>query len=449
MRFLETLRWDGGDNAPCLAFVGAGGKTTAIFRLAKQLTHGKRPLAPRVWITTTTHLSEEQAAWGNFHVSEPTGRAGLDWATLPDGIVVFTGEKVGERVKSPSPIFLQTLFARAKRSNTPLLIEADGSRLHPVKAPAIHEPVIPAFVDHVFVLAGLSALGQPLEQVVHRLDEFCLLARSQRDGGLSSEHLQRVLSHPNGGGKGIPATASASVLLTQAVSDPLASMGAVLAESLLGAFSQVIVADFERDGDEVLGVWGRVAGIVLAAGGGIRFGAPKQLLDWSGKPFVVQVAETALRAGCDPVIVVTGAFREQVEAALEGLPVTFVHNPDWEKGQSTSVQAGLRRVGDVGAALFLLSDQPHLPRLLMRTLMDTHRVTLAPIVAPLVDEQRGNPVLFDRRTFPAFASIAGDKGGRALFSRYRVAWIPWVEPTAALDVDTPADYDRLLGLKDA
>ncbi|MBX3049041.1 MAG: nucleotidyltransferase family protein [Anaerolineales bacterium] len=187
-----------------------------------------------------------------------------------------------------------------------------------------------------------------------------------------------------------------------------------------------------------------VAGILLAAGESKRLGQPKQLLDWKGKPFVRQVAETALASLLDSVIVVTGAAAAEVSAALDGLPVTLVHNPRFAEGQSTSVQAGLAALPpQARAALFLVSDQPQLPVALIDTLRAQHAASSAPIVATLVDDQRSNPVLFDRVTFPHFAELQGDVGGRALFSRFQVTWVPWLDASLSIDVDTLEDYERL------
>ena len=69
--------------------------------------------------------------------------------------------------------------------------------------------------------------------------------------------------------------------------------------------------------------------------------------------------------------------------------------------------------------MFLLVDQPFVSAPLVRMLVEEHARTLAPIVAPLIDEQRGNPVLFDRMTFADFAALEGDVGARPLFARYR------------------------------
>jgi molybdenum cofactor cytidylyltransferase len=148
-------------------------------------------------------------------------------------------------------------------------------------------------------------------------------------------------------------------------------------------------------------------------------------------------------------VVVTGAYADDVEAALDGLAVHIVHNADWQQGQASSVQAGLAALpADVGSVIFMVVDQPQLPVALLEALQAQHARTLAPIVATQVDGNRSNPVLFDRATFEDFAEIEGDKGGRALFARYKVEWLTWLDGSLAIDVDSLEDYNRLLNYAD-
>jgi molybdenum cofactor cytidylyltransferase len=98
---------------------------------------------------------------------------------------------------------------------------------------------------------------------------------------------------------------------------------------------------------------------------------------------------------------------------------------------------------NVGGAVFLLVDQPFVSPPLIRALVEEHARTLAPIVAPLIDDQRGNPVLFDQVTFQDFEALTGDVGARPLFARYRPVWVPWHDARALADVDTWEDYQRL------
>jgi len=350
-----------------------------------------------------------------------------------------------------SPELINALDGLARRLDVPLLIEADGSRRKPLKAPAAHEPVIPSWVGEVVVVAGMQGLEMPLlHETVHRPERFAELSGLQAGNPVTVEALAKVLLDVEGGRKGIPAEASRTILLNQCDEDARLGQANQLAGILIPQYGQVILAQLEKAGErEVHAIRRRVAGVVLAAGGSGRMGQPKQLLDWFGKPFVRAVTDTALAAGLWPVLVVTGAENRRVEAAVSGLPVQAVDNPQWMEGQSASVRAAITAFGRMGAeaplaAIFLLVDQPQIPVRLVQTLLDTYAGSLAPIVAPLVDDRRGNPVLFDGKAFGALASTVGDAGGRQVFSRFRAQYVPWLDARAGMDVDTPEDYAALL-----
>ncbi len=233
------------------------------------------------------------------------------------------------------------------------------------------------------------------------------------------------------------------ILLNQADTSELQSIGGTMSAPLLEHFGSVIVGSLRQSHFQTLE---RTAGIVLAAGGSTRFGQPKQLLDWRGEPFVRVVAQTALKAGLSPVIVVVGANSEEVEAGIKDLPLTIVRNENWQSGQASSIRAGVKTLPEeTGSAIFLLSDQPQIPASVIRALTEMHAAELHPIVAPLVlMEQRANPVLFDRVTFPDLLKLEGDVGGRAIFSKYPVEYLPWHDDQLLLDVDKPEDYQRLI-----
>ena len=435
MNLREALRLDA---APRLAFVGAGGKTTALFQLARQFE------GP-VFVTSTTHLGVGQTGLADRHFTFADAGAESALETPPSGVTLFTGPGAGsDRIAGVGESPLARIRASAERHRLPLLIEADGSRTRPVKAPAAHEPALPDFVKTVVVTAGLGALGRPAEAPwVHRPERFAPLAGLAPGATITPRSLARTLAHEAGGLKGIRAGARRVVLLNQADTEKLRAQGRGMAEDLLGAYQAVIVAALARE--SIFAVHERVAGVILAAGEASRMGRLKQVLEWEGPPLVRHAAETALAAGLSPVVVVVGAQAARVAAAVAGLPVRVVEATDWASGQAASVKRGLFEVStQAGAVVFLLADQPQIPGTLVRSLREAHAQTLSSIVAPLVDGQRGNPVLFDQRTFTDFEMLEGDKGGRALFSRYRVNWVPWHDDRPLADVDTEADYAHLL-----
>lgn len=193
----------------------------------------------------------------------------------------------------------------------------------------------------------------------------------------------------------------------------------------------------------------KIAGIVLAAGASRRMGTPKLLLPWQGKPIVQHVVQTALEAGLAPVLVVAGEHESEIFAALRGLDVSFVSNPDWSAGQSTSITIGVRALQNIEddslrAAIFLLGDQPRVPAALVHAIIAAYERTGEKIIAPSVHGKRANPVLFDRSLFPALLELCGDAGARQLFNSHPPFLVAWEDERILLDVDTPADYQQLL-----
>jgi molybdenum cofactor cytidylyltransferase len=276
---------------------------------------------------------------------------------------------------------------------------------------------------------------------------------------ISPEAVIKVLKDLNGGRKGIPSGAKRNVLLNQADSLQDQAQGKRIAKQLIAYYDSVIVASL-RDKNErtdrgqadeflnegrIFAVHGHISAVILAAGSSTRMGRSKQLLPWKGKPLLWHVAQAAIGEEIEDVIIVVGSDGEQIRKSLKDLKVKFVENPDWQLGQSTSIQAGLTALSEeTGAVIFLLADQPQISPRLIRALIERHATTLAPIIAPLVDGVRGNPVLFDRVAINDLMNIQGDTGGRELFSRFPVEWLEWHDAGALLDIDTDNDYQRLL-----
>jgi len=425
-----------------VAFIGAGGKTIAIFNLARELS------SP-VIITATTHLGAWQTKLADKHIA--TDSTSLDDVlnTIDDqGVTLITGSYDAERTKPINEELLKQLHQQCKSSDIPLLIEADGSRQKPLKAWADHEPPIPKFVEMVVHIAGMNGLGKHLtNETVHRAELFSKLSKLQIGDSITPEAVIQVLSHPKNGMKNAPTNAKKILILNQADSIETQSVAQSMVPHLSATYSSILIASLASE--IVYAVHERVAGVILAAGQSKRFGKPKQLLDWKGRSFVRTVAQTAIESGLSPIIVVTGSNAEKVEADIQDLNITIIKNNEWKSGQGSSIKRAIRATPpDCGGAIFLLSDQPQVSTSIIHALKEKHAEGLFPIVAPMILDRRGNPVLFDRETFSDLMSIEGDTGGRAIFHKHRVEYLPWHDDSLLLDVDTPEQYQRLISNTD-
>ncbi len=429
-----------------MAFVGAGGKTTAMFRAARQAR-------TKVIVASAAHLAVDEAALADRHFIIQSGgdlaRAGRQ---LVEGVNLVTGEEgPRRRYLGLSEGLILGIKRLADNNCVPLLIEADGSRRLPLKAPAEHEPPIPQWVNAVVVVAGLSALGKPLdESAVFRADIFSQLSGKPSGSLLQFADVCQVLTHPLGGLKNIPEAAGKILLLNQWEAASLSTEELREAKDLLLArFESIVVSSMQSVGDEVKFRLENVAGIILAAGQSERFGRPKQLLAWKGKPFIQHVVDAALQAELYPIIVVLGAVIEPIQKVLSQYPIEIINNEEWSYGQAESTAAGARAVaGRCGAAIFLLSDMPQVSVDMLREYLSFHGQNDYYILAPKASGQPANPVMFDRRCFPALVKLHGRTGGRQLFNDLPVTWLEMQDPFLALDVDTPEDYQTLISHED-
>jgi molybdenum cofactor cytidylyltransferase len=184
-----------------------------------------------------------------------------------------------------------------------------------------------------------------------------------------------------------------------------------------------------------------VAAIVLAAGRGSRFGeAPKLLAHLHGKPLVRHVAEAALASAADPVFVVTGHRSGEVEATLIDLPIVLVPNRAYAEGLSTSLKAGFVALDpDTEAAIVLLGDMPLVGPALIDRLIARWRESRPAAIVPVVEGQRGNPVVLSTSLRPEVERLTGDVGaGPLLRGRADVLEEAMDDEAAVRDVDTPA-----------
>lgn len=189
-----------------------------------------------------------------------------------------------------------------------------------------------------------------------------------------------------------------------------------------------------------------ITAIVLAAGAGSRFGGGKLLAKLGGRPLIQAALENLRDAPVEEIIVVVGADSERLREVCEHYGARTIENAEWERGQSTSVIAGLRACREeTRAAVVLLGDQPFVGAGAVERLVAAF-VEGAKIVVATYGGRRRNPVLFSREIWPLLeAELAGDEGARSVLRRHPelVVEVPCDGAGDPTDVDTREDLRRL------
>ncbi|MET0234959.1 MAG: nucleotidyltransferase family protein [Kibdelosporangium sp.] len=178
-----------------------------------------------------------------------------------------------------------------------------------------------------------------------------------------------------------------------------------------------------------------VAGVVLAAGAGRRYGMPKALVRFQGQLFVERAVGVLREGGCEPVVAVLGARAADVRAQLPGL--VAVDNPDWPQGMGSSLRIGLRTItGD--AVIVLPVDTPGIRPAAIRRLIG--RASPAALLRASYHGEPGHPVLIGRDHWAGVHELAiGDAGAREYLRRHEPELVDCADISDGRDVDRPGD----------
>lgn len=232
-----------------IAFTGSGGKTTTLFQLA-------HTLPGIVWVTTTTHLGVQQAQLADQHYIIDAPEELNSPLLLSKKVCLVTGlMTIDYRLHAPEERVLESMHILTKEKNLYLLVEADGARLLPLKAPAEHEPSIPEWCNVVLVFVGLSGEGKPLTaEWVHRPERYAELSGLAMGETITTQAMVTCLLHPHGGMKGIPPGARKIAVLNQADTPVLQAAAQQMAPGLLaGGYDGVFVGSLKYHPED--GMW--------------------------------------------------------------------------------------------------------------------------------------------------------------------------------------------------
>lgn len=223
--------------------VGAGGKTTLVYRLAAEA----RMVGLTVLVTTTTHMGTlAEATTGPVLVeAEAAIEEDLTRALATVGRATVLGRRVRpDKLEGLSPERVDALAARAEVT----LVEADGARGRSLKVPAAHEPVIPRSTTIVVVVAGLDALGRPLDATsVHRLDLVTAATGAPEGMTITPALVAAALVHPSSYPSRVARGMRGGVFLNKADDEAVMGQARAIAALLRPAYS-FVVAGSARSG---------------------------------------------------------------------------------------------------------------------------------------------------------------------------------------------------------
>lgn len=444
MQLQQALSVQRGD---VVAFTGAGGKTSALTRLANELVQG----GWRVICTTTTRISIDEIELCPAQISIGTHALrpeAISRSLTQFGSVFLYSKIQGEKVIGITNDTINRLIDTV--DSDVVLIEADGARRMPFKAPRDYEPVVPPFASLVVPTAGYDAIGHPLD-AEHVYNHGAMIDRFGYVEGekVRGPWLASVLRDEELGLKGVPRSARIVALLNKV---PYTSVHRARARTisrlmLLQPRITAVAVGSVQNPNPIMESNRRIAVIVLAAGMSTRMGRSKVLLPWDGnRPIIKVIVDRVKRMKFEDLVVVTGHMADQVGAALSHDPVRLVHNRDYREGDMlSSLQTGLRALApEVSAALIVLGDQPMLDNRVVQQIINAYLEGKGNIVAPSYQNRRGHPLLIDRKFWSEILDLPQGAAPRDVINAHadEIAYVNVDNDSILRDIDTPKDYQE-------
>jgi molybdenum cofactor cytidylyltransferase len=196
-----------------------------------------------------------------------------------------------------------------------------------------------------------------------------------------------------------------------------------------------------------------IAGLILAAGESSRMGTDKALLAYRSRTFLETIIGTLRQAGIEHVAVVLGHHANEIQRAIDLAGTEVVINQDYRRGQTSSLQAGLRAFHntdakphqEIEAVVLCLVDHPAISAEITEQLIAAFRKSHAPVMIPTYQGQRGHPVLITRAVCSELLTMDSNKGANTVIRSYRDAthFVEVDDSGILLDIDDSEAYRRL------
>lgn len=427
-----------------VAFIGAGGKTSALVSLGYELSE----MGWRVLATTTVGMRQDQLELFPHSLPLSVGSAAISEALTDDKFVFLYDAIRHGRVNGPPMDDIRHLLDTI--DSDVLLIEADTSNGKPLKAPRPGEPSIPPETSVVVLMASLSALGRPLdEEHVYNVQPIIERYGFAEGGHIRSPWVAQVLRDESLGLHGVPHGPRVVAFLNQASSRGHGRARARLIARLAlkeSRIQAVAIGSVRGSGEPIHEVRRHIGAVVLAAGMSARMGESKVLLPWGERKTIIEhIVEQLINSRVEHIVVVTGHMAKEVKQVVEPMGVQVVNNRSYKTGEMlSSIKTGLRALPESAAAsLIVLGDQPRIQPKVIYQVMTAYAEGQGEIIVPSFEMRRGHPVLISRRYWQEILALPGKGSMRDVMNAHqdRIAYVNVDTDSVLRDVDTPADYD--------
>jgi len=188
----------------------------------------------------------------------------------------------------------------------------------------------------------------------------------------------------------------------------------------------------------------RIGGVLLAAGIAKRLGKPKQLLPWNHTFLINHMIDVIYQSSVQELVVILNNQSKKIQKVIDVQPKILLNN-DWVNGKSGSIKIGVEYFlkKNIDGVIIFVVDQPFLSAKLINSEIDLYLKCNCKIVAPFVNGQQCNPVLFDYSVMPKLMTLTGDQGGKTILPEINeICRLPSDDERLLLDIDSIEDYQQ-------
>lgn len=412
----------------CISIVGAGGKTTLMFRMAKLLSDKK------VCVTTTTKiLKPEPDTYDQLYYGDLNNEV---FDSIHNGLTVMGGG-LNEHNKLTSLSF-DNLDKCCEHFDY-VLIEADGSKERPLKGWNEFEPVIVSNTTKTICVLDISVITKVVdENTVFRIPEFEKITSAADHDTILTKHLAELATHPKGLLKNNHGEVILYINKVESNQDEQHVLD-LLHQLDMSCYDRIIIGSLKLDDYHLIYGGNHITNIVMASGYSKRMGDNKLLMTLKDKKIIEHVFSKMITHEKQPTLVVTKD--DALDALLSKYAFDKIINHHADKGQSESIVLGVESVGDSDGFMLFVADQPFMKIKSLFKIISRFNLT-DKIVMCKCDNHYGNPVIFPKRYYQHLVSLNGDIGARSIIQKHidDVEYV-LVNDLELTDIDTLETYE--------